>query len=164
MISSFHSLIWGVGTFLIFLLTSSRLAWSLSCTNNWPPWFIQSVWVLHQFSLLVHGRKIFVSAKVVLTGKSSYTPPIVMSSLLSMRIDLLIGSEFPKSAFANETEIIIVEGSFNTWRLPPSIWSVNISGKSCSTHMPLVVNFLSAVATTWPFFHEVSDTALKSPA
>src|SRR5260221_5592158 len=149
MTSSFHCFIWGVGRPLILSVICIKFALSASCTNNLQEWLFQSVLVLFQFSLLSQESKNRVSEKVVLVGRSSYTPPTITSSLLSTRMVLFIGSVSPNRALARERLSNVVDGSFNASRLPDNISRVNISGKSCCTHLPAFNIFLSPTDTIW---------------
>ena len=55
----------------------------------------------------------------------------------------------------------MVEGSFNTSLLPFTISSVNISGKSGSTHLPAAGSLLFSTTSVCSLFHDERETYLK---
>src|SRR5690349_11379560 len=97
--------------FLIFADALSMETLSATCTNVCEKLLLHGccMFFTHGFSIShnSHGIITFISRKVVLSGKSSYTPVTFTRSVLLSLSVLLIGFSFPKIASAVEDESII---------------------------------------------------------
>src|SRR3989337_2811634 len=98
-----------------------------------------------------------------LPGSSSYTPVTFTSIVLSMRIDLFIGSTSPNKAFAVDSESTMEAGSSKLLQDPFSILMENISSAPTSMKVPLREIVLSLTESACMSSHHLLTTCLKSP-